>query len=76
FLIINYFNRHKQLGFNSGLYVFGYGFFRVFIEYFRQPDNHLGFIILNLSMGQLLCITMMIGGIIIWRVGYNIESKN
>ena len=26
-----------------GLYVFGYGFFRFFIEYFREPDADLGY---------------------------------
>ena len=69
FMIINYCNRHNQLGFNSGLYVFGYGFFRFFIEFFREPDAHLGFVLFTLSMGQLLCIAMMAGGIYIWYMG-------
>jgi len=76
FLVINYFNRHNQLGFNSGLYVFGYGFFRFFIEFFREPDAHLGFIVFSLSMGQLLCIGMMMGGIFIWFTGYKLSKEN
>ena len=68
--------KNKFQGFNSGLYVFGYGFFRFFIEYFREPDDHLGFILLNLSMGQLLCLAMMGGAIIIWITGYRLDSKN
>ena len=68
-MIINFCNRHNQLGFNSGLYVFGYGFFRFFIEFFREPDTHLGFILFTLSMGQLLCIAMMAGGVYIWYIG-------
>jgi len=76
FLIINYFNRHKQLGFNSGLYVFGYGFFRFFIEFFREPDAHLGFILFTLSMGQLLCIAMMAGGILIWFTGNKFATED
>lgn len=67
-------------GFISGCYLFGYGFVRFFIEYVREPDPHLGFIIklgpgaetpqvftslLNLSMGQILCMAMMISGGII-----------
>ncbi|ABL65339.1 prolipoprotein diacylglyceryl transferase [Chlorobium phaeobacteroides] len=51
-------------GFLSGIYLFGYGFVRFFIEYFREPDAHLGFIFLNFSMGQILCFVMMIAGII------------
>ena len=69
YAIIKSFNNHNKLGFNSGLYVFGYGFFRFCIEYFREPDAHLGFIFLNLSMGQLLCIAMMLSGTYIWYVG-------
>lgn len=74
YYVINSFNKHRQLGFNSGTYVFGYGFVRFFIEYFREPDAHLGFILFNLSMGQLLCVAMMLSGIYIWYVG-NQETK-
>ncbi len=49
-------------GFLSGLYLFGYGFVRFFIEFFREPDAHLGFVFLNFSMGQVLCFVMMIAG--------------
>ena len=75
FGVIKLFKNRFQ-GFNSGLYVFGYGFFRFFIVYFRHPDDHLGFILLNLSMVQLLCLSMMGGSIIIWITGYKLDSKN
>tara|TARA_Y100000748_G_scaffold301713_1_gene302467 strand:- start:16012 stop:16917 length:906 start_codon:yes stop_codon:yes gene_type:complete len=75
FLVINYFNKHNQLGFNSGLYVFGYGFFRFFIEFLREPDPQLGFIIFDLSMGQLLCIGMMLGGIFIWFTANKLSKE-
>ncbi|MBP7231871.1 MAG: prolipoprotein diacylglyceryl transferase [Syntrophaceae bacterium] len=56
-------------GFMAGLYVFGYGFVRFFIEFFREPDAHLGFVLAFNTMGQLLCIAMMLAGIAImaWR---------
>lgn len=41
-------------------YIFGYGFVRFFIEFYRQPDSHLGFIFAFFSMGQILCMGMMI----------------
>ena len=66
YYVIKMFN-NKNLGFNSGMYVFGYAFFRFFIEFFRQPDAHLGFILFELSMGQILC--MMLSGMYIWYVG-------
>ena len=76
FLIKSLRTRFTFLGFNSGLYVFGYAFFRFFIEYVREPDKHLQFILLNLTMGQLLCIAMMIGGIVIWFTGYKTATEN
>ena len=45
-----------------GLYLMGYGLVRFFIEYARQPDAHLGFVLLSFSMGQLLCLTMILAG--------------
>jgi len=75
FFLIKHLKNRSQ-GFNSGLYVFGYAFFRFFIEYFREPDVHLGFILFNLSMGQLLCLAMMGGAITIWITGYKLDSKN
>jgi len=50
-------------GFLSGLYLIGYGAVRFFIEFFREPDAHLGFIFMQFSMGQLLCLAMIAGGI-------------
>jgi phosphatidylglycerol:prolipoprotein diacylglycerol transferase len=44
-------------------YLFGYGFVRFFIEFFRQPDAQLGFVFLSFSMGQVLCFFMMTAAI-------------
>jgi len=54
--------RSSSAGFLSAIYVFGYGFVRFFIEYFREPDVQLGFVFLNFSMGQVLCFIMMLSG--------------
>ena len=55
---ILYLLRGRKLpkGSMMALYLFGYGFFRFCIEFFREPDAHLGFVFLRFSMGQLLCI--------------------
>jgi phosphatidylglycerol---prolipoprotein diacylglyceryl transferase len=45
----------------TALYLFGYGFVRFWIEFFRQPDTQLGFVFLRFSMGQVLCSVMMAG---------------
>ena len=49
-------------GVRTGLYLLCYGLIRFFIEFFREPDEDLGFILLNLTMGQVLCLLMMIFG--------------
>jgi phosphatidylglycerol---prolipoprotein diacylglyceryl transferase len=48
-----------------GAYVFGYALFRFFIEYTREPDAHLGFVIGAFSMGQVLCAGMGVIGLTI-----------
>ena len=41
-------------------YVFSYGFFRFFVEFYREPDDHLGFVFLDyFSRGQILCFAQM-----------------
>ncbi|MDL2210013.1 prolipoprotein diacylglyceryl transferase [Desulfovibrio sp. OttesenSCG-928-O18] len=50
----------------SGLFLVGYGVFRFIVEFFREPDAHLGFVALNFfSMGQLLCMPMILGGLLL-----------
>ncbi|MGD9172778.1 MAG: prolipoprotein diacylglyceryl transferase [Desulfobacterales bacterium] len=53
----------KPKGALLAFYVIGYGTVRFFIEFFRQPDAHIGFIFLSFSMGQILCALMIAGGI-------------
>ncbi len=47
------------------LYLMGYGFIRFFIEFVRQPDAHLNYLWLGLTMGQLLCAAMILAGSIL-----------
>jgi len=48
------------------LYLIGYGIVRFFIEYFREPDAHLGFVLLSFSMGQILCLLMITAGTLLY----------
>jgi phosphatidylglycerol:prolipoprotein diacylglycerol transferase len=43
-----------------------YGGFRFFLEFFREPDVQLGFILGPFTMGQILCALMIAGGAILW----------
>lgn len=58
--------RH-QPGKLVGTFLVGYGLSRFTIEFFRQPDDHLGLLWFDMSMGQLLTIPMLIGGL--WLIG-------
>jgi phosphatidylglycerol:prolipoprotein diacylglycerol transferase len=44
------------------VYLMGYGLVRFVIEYFREPDAHLGFVWFTFSMGQVLCALMVLAG--------------
>jgi phosphatidylglycerol:prolipoprotein diacylglycerol transferase len=74
-----YRNRKPFKGFLTGLYVAGYGFFRFFIEYFREPDAELGYRIqlvetklptayihplFSFSTGQVFCVVMILVGVL------------
>jgi phosphatidylglycerol:prolipoprotein diacylglycerol transferase len=55
----------------SGLFLLGYGIFRLIAEFFRQPDDHLGFLAMQwLTMGMLLSLPMIAAGIIIILLAY------
>ena len=56
-------NRVRPIGAMLALYLIGYGLARFFIEYFRQPDDHLGFVLMRFSMGQILCALMVAAGL-------------
>jgi phosphatidylglycerol:prolipoprotein diacylglycerol transferase len=71
-------NRKPFKGFLVSLYFIGYGLFRFFIEYFREPDSDLGYRIefvktnlplayahppFSFSTGQILCFLMILFGI-------------
>lgn len=63
YILLAVFSRFKPpQGALSGLFLLGYGTFRFIIEFFRQPDEHLGLLTLNMSMGQMLSLPMMIIG--------------
>jgi phosphatidylglycerol:prolipoprotein diacylglycerol transferase len=59
----------------SGLFLIGYGVFRLVAEFFRQPDDHLGFLAMQwLTMGMLLSLPMIGAGIIIMWFAYHADS--
>ncbi|MGN1163463.1 MAG: prolipoprotein diacylglyceryl transferase, partial [Candidatus Ornithospirochaeta sp.] len=69
-----------------GSYILGYGLVRFFIEYFRQPDRDIGYVIgnstniylfesmSNISKGQVFCLLMILGGALL-LIGINLKRK-
>jgi phosphatidylglycerol---prolipoprotein diacylglyceryl transferase len=43
-------------------YLIGYGLVRFFIEFYREPDAHIGFVVGFFTIGQMLCATMIATG--------------
>jgi len=55
--------RVRTRGAMLALYLVSYGTVRFFIEFFREPDAHLGFVFFQFSRGQLLCSLMVLCGL-------------
>jgi phosphatidylglycerol:prolipoprotein diacylglycerol transferase len=61
-----YARQPRKTGQVSGVFLLGYGVFRFIAEFFREPDAHLGLLALGMSMGQWLCVPMIVAGILLW----------
>ena len=69
-ILLTYFNKTKSdpsIGKISGLFLILYSTFRIFIEFLREPDTHIGLIFNIASMGQILSIPLLIIGIIFFK---------
>jgi len=53
-------------GFFLSLYIIGYGAVRFFIEIVREPDSHIGYFYGSITLGQTLCLLMILSGILIF----------
>ncbi|MDI9333692.1 MAG: prolipoprotein diacylglyceryl transferase [Cytophagales bacterium] len=53
-------------GQTAAFFLVGYGLMRFIAEFFREPDAHLGILSLGMSMGQWLCVPMIVGGAGLW----------
>ncbi len=61
-----YARKPRKMGQVSGAFLFGYGVLRFIAEFFREPDDFLGILALGMSMGQWLCVPMIVAGIGLW----------
>ena len=76
FVILVYFRKKDYLekpGLISALFLIIYSIFRFFVEFFRVPDEHLGYLVFDLSMGQIISMVFLVIGIILFFFKY--ENK-
>ena len=74
FIILNYLVSRvdKKEGYVSSLFLIFYSFFRFIIEFTREPDAHIGLLLFNLSIGQLISIFVFFIGILLWKTKKNV----
>lgn len=60
----------QRRGLLAGVFLAGYALSRMTVELFREPDGHLGFLIGEVTMGQLLSLPMLLGGLglVLWSL--------
>lgn len=76
FLIMLFLHKKNASGsIRIGVLLIGYAIFRTFCEFFRQPDEQLGFLFGWVTMGQLLSFFMVVGGIALIIYHYKVEKN-
>lgn len=73
-VMMHLFDLLKKPGIITSLFIFLYGVFRFFIEFFREPDQHIGLLYFEFSMGQILSFPMILIGLYFSIIFYN-KSK-
>lgn len=79
FLILLYFrnkNFTKNPGFISGVFLIFYSIFRFISEFFRVPDDQLGYLFFELTMGQIISFISLTIGIYIIITKYEIKKES
>ena len=78
FLILLYFHKKKFLetqGLISGIFLDFYSTFRFIIEFYRVPDEQLGYLFLNLTMGQIISFIFLLIGSYLIMSRYEFKKK-
>ena len=74
FLLLGHFFKKNYLkipGKISALFLIFYSLFRFFAEFFRSPDTQMGYLIFNLTLGQLISIFFLMAGALLFYLKNN-----
>jgi phosphatidylglycerol:prolipoprotein diacylglycerol transferase len=69
FLLLNYLFKkylYRSSGLISALFLIFYSVFRFFIEFTREPDVQIGYVLYNLTLGQILSFVFLIFGLFLF----------
>jgi phosphatidylglycerol---prolipoprotein diacylglyceryl transferase len=69
-ILLGFSRRPRPMGAVSGLFLIGYGTARFVVEFTREPDDFLGYLALNLTMGQWLSLPMIVAGLLMMFWAY------
>ena len=74
FIILNFVisRSYQKDGYISALFLIFYSTFRFFIEFTREPDEHIGLLYFDLSLGQILSIIVLVLGLQLWKLKKNV----
>ena len=78
FIILRYFRKKglmKTPGLISALFLIFYSIFRFLIEFLRVPDEQLGYLFFNLTMGQIISFMFLLIGIYLIAKKYEIKQE-
>ena len=76
FFLLNYLAKKKKFttpGLISSLFLILYSFFRFVLEFFRAPDLQIGYLLFNLTMGQLVSIIFLFLGVYLYLSKKNVN---
>ncbi|RPG59310.1 MAG: prolipoprotein diacylglyceryl transferase [Flavobacteriales bacterium TMED235] len=68
FILLHFRNKNylKKPGLISSIFLIFYSAFRFIIEFYRSPDEQLGYLFFNLTMGQIISVLFIIIGIVLF----------
>jgi phosphatidylglycerol---prolipoprotein diacylglyceryl transferase len=76
FVVLMLLARHERFrnrpGFLTGMFLAGYGAARTVVEFFRQPDAHIGFLSFGTTTGQWLSVPLVLVGV--WLIARSRRS--
>ncbi len=67
-ILMNFKNKNflSKPGLISSLFLIFYSIFRFSIEFLRVPDAQLGYLLFNLTMGQILSVILILSGLVLF----------